>query len=203
MAFSKCIPLALVAFTTSSAFAARAPDAVEKAIEFAGPEAKALGSFFGVTLSDRRFVTLRLGRGDEWAIYLLKHDTHDQLWNDNVGMPERYNTVEFLESGAGFVISPYWLNLGTRLPKPETGAYSFGSPFLAQGGAGDEPWRAILGRLKAEPGWDLNKQIQWTRCFTASDTSKMCIDVYADDSYIGRQRIVGNVIVITASQAKK
>lgn len=118
-------------------------------------------------------------------------------------MPERYNTVELLESGAGFVVSPYWLDLGTRLPKPQSGAYSFGSPFLAEGGSDEEPWRALLRRLKAESGWDAGKQIQWERCFTATDTSKMCLDVYAADNYVGTQRIMGNLIVITATQAKK
>ena len=89
-------------------FAAKAPEAEERRITLTGQAALSLGELFGLSPGAASTVSLRLGRATEWLVYLLKQDTKERLWNDNEGVPARYDVIELSPAPmSSITISPY------------------------------------------------------------------------------------------------
>ena len=181
------------------ALAARAPDAVERRITLTGQAALSFGELFGLSPVAASNVSLRLGRGTTWLVYLLKQDTKERLWNDSEGVPARYDVIEFSPAPLpSITISPYWLDLSTSLPNQEFGSYSIESPFLRENLAGSEPWTWMVKRLKAGPGWDNGADTPLQRCFTSPDHVELCVMVLRKDDYPDNKRVTGYIVVIKA-----
>lgn len=187
--FAVCLP----------AFAARAPDAVERRIILTGQAALSFGELFGLSPRAASNVSLRLGRATAWMVYLLKLDTKERLWNDNEGSPARYDVIELSPAPIpSLTISPYWLALGSRSPYPEVGSYSFESLFLREDLPDSEPWTRLVKRLKAGPGWDAAASTPFKRCFTSPDRVELCVSVLRKDDYPDNKKVSGYVVVIEA-----
>jgi len=201
----KCKPLKIIVFAflagavlPLSASGARFPDAVEKTIVITGEAAVSLAELFGLSTSGPNSLSLRLGRGNAWAVYLLKLDTPERLWNANEGCPARYNTVEFSPSPVNSVtISPYWLNLATRHPEPKP-AYAFESPFLTGMGEPDDPWTGLLLRLKTETGWNGESERPFQRSFRSAEGVEIRLRVFRARDYPENAERIGYRIVIEA-----
>jgi hypothetical protein len=188
MWFMACLP----------ATAYRFPDAVEQKIVLTGKSAISIAELFGLTSAQRPAVSLKLSRGDAWAIYLLKQDTKVPLDNDNEGSPTRYDTIEFSTTpSASLTISPFWLDLGTQGPSPKPDYYSFSSPFLPESLNENDPWTQLVRRLKQEPGWNKAQSVQFRRCYAFPDGRELCIEVYGDQDYAGNPKKIGYAVVIT------
>lgn len=183
--------------TTGSA--ARFPNAVEKKIVIQGKNAVAVAKQFGMDTSKSSSLSLRLGRGDAWAVYLLKQDTKEPLSNDNEGSPQRYNKVEFSSSPPSLAISPFWLDLGTRGPYPKPGFYSFSSPFLKANLKSDDPWIQILQILKVQPEWKQGDH-PFHRCFASDNGPELCMDVFIARDYTDNVETTGYAVTITVHQ---
>jgi len=189
---------ALGVLVSATAYAARFPDAVEKRIVLTGPAAVSVAELFGLSPSSPHSVSLPLGRGDAWAVYLLKQDTEEKLWNDNEGSPARYNAMEMSYGPVpALAVSPYWLDLGTRLPETKAGYYSFGSPFMPAALDGEDPWTRLVRRLKAGPGWDENAQMPFRRRFASPDGVELCIEVFGVVQYPDNKARAGYIVTIT------
>jgi len=181
------------------ALAAKAPEAVERRITLTGPAALSFGELFGLSPGAASNASLRLGRATAWMVYLLKLDTKERLWNDNEGSPARYDAIEFSPTPVpSITISPYWLDLSTRLPYPEAGSYSFESPFLREDLPGDEPWTRLVKRLKAGPGWNGVDGTPFKRCFTSTDGVELCVRVLRRDDYPDNKKVSGYVVLVEA-----
>jgi hypothetical protein len=179
-------------------FAARAPDAVERKIVLTGPAALAVAKLFEIATSSSS-ASLRLGRPDSWAVYLLKQDTVTPLWNDNEGSPERYDSMAFSSSPEpSLTIGPYWLDWGTGLPNPRPGYYSFGSPFLSEKLDQQDPWTRLVRRLQAEPEWKGAARVQFRRCFASPDGTELCVEVWSREDYPDNKKVIGHVVTLTA-----
>lgn len=183
-----CVPAAAAVF----------PQAVERGITLTGPAALSLGELLGFSPAASS-VSLRLGPPVAWAVYQLKQDTKERLWNDNEGSPARYDVFEFSPAPVpSITISPYWLDLATRAPMPEAGAYSFESPFLPEGLPGSEPWTQLVKRLKAGREWAGDRDKPYQRCFTSADRVQLCVWVVRKDAYPDNKKLSGYVVVIEA-----
>jgi hypothetical protein len=181
------------------ALAARAPEAEERRITLTGQAALSFAELFGLSPGAASTVSLRLGRATAWMVYLLKQDTKERLWNDNEGVPARYDVIELSPAPMPTItISPYWLNEGTRLPSPEVGSYSFESPFLREDLPDSEPWTRLVKRLKAGPGWDNAADTPFKRCFASPDRVELCVRVLRRDDYPDNKRVSGYVALIEA-----
>jgi hypothetical protein len=181
------------------AFAARFPDAVERRITLTGQAALSFGELFGFSPGTASTVSLRLGRGTAWSVYLLKQDTKVRLWNDNEGSPPRYDVIEFSPRPLpGITISPYWLDQATRLPYPEVGTYLFESPFLREDLPDSGPWTRLVKRLKAAPGWNNGGDTPFKRCFISPDRVELCVKVVRWDDYPDNKRVSGYVALVEA-----
>ncbi len=188
------IVIALVVALVAAALplvAAKFPTAVEKTIVLSGPSATTLAALF--ELSDAApAVSLAMGRGTAWAIYLLKQDTPERLLNDNNGSPPRWDELRY---SAGPVptltISPFWLDLGTALPSPQVGAYSFSGPFLPEKLEGDDPWTKLVRRLEKDPSWKKEGRQPFHRCFASTDGTEICLDVFKGQDYKDNKPIEG------------
>ena len=181
------------------ALAARAPDAVERRITLTGQAALAFGELFGLPPGAASNVSLRLGRGTAWMVYLLKQDTKERLWNDNEGSPPRYDVIELSPTPQpSITISPYWLDLATRLPYPEVGTYSFESPFLREDLPDSEPWTLLVKRLKASSEWNHGADTPFKRCFTSTDRVELCVRVLRTDDYPDNKKVSGYVALVEA-----
>jgi len=191
--------LVLALLVAMPAEGAKYPNAVEKQVVMTGAAAAAFAETLGMSSRGPSSLALQLGRGDAWAVYLLKQDTPEPLYNDNDGSPVRTNLVAFSPGPvATLTISPFWLDQGTRLPEPNPGYYSFGSPFLDESLDGNDPWTQLLRRLKQEPGWTVTAYRQFHRCFAPSDAPELCLDVYGIKDYPDNIEKNGYVIGITA-----
>lgn len=182
------------------AFAALAPLAVERRITLTGQAALSFGELFELSPGGAAStVSLRLGRPTEWLVYLLKQDTKQRLWNDNEGVPARYEVIELSPAPApSITISPYWLDEGTRLPDPEVGSFSFESPFLREDLPGTEPWTRLVKRLKAGPGWADAAGTPFKRCFASPERVELCVSVLRKDDYPDNKKVSGYVVVVEA-----
>ncbi len=179
--------------------AARFPNAVEKKMQFNGDAAAAIADIFELTQNTEHKVSLRLGRGDAWAIYLLKQDTKEPLLNDNDGSPARFNEVEYLETPKkSIIISPFWLDLGTRAPSPKPGYFSFSSPFIAASSAKntEEPWARILQQLKKDPHWKEDNQYCFQQSYTFNDDSEISLQAMPSQDYATNKK--GYIVILTA-----
>ena len=185
------------------AFAARAPDAVERKIVLTGPAALAVAKLFEIAAPGPSSISLRLGGPEAWAVYLLKQDTAQPLWNDNDGSPARYDSLA-LSAGPEptLTIDPYWLDWGTGLPNPQSGYYSFGSPFLSEKLDQDDPWTRLVRRLKAEPEWKGADRVQFRRCFASPDGTELCVEVWSRDDYPDNKKVIGHAVTLTAHGKK-
>ena len=153
---------------------ARFPNAVEKKIVITGPSADSVAKLLGLS----RNISLRLGKPEAWAVYNLKQDTPERIWNYE-DAPARYNTIEYSPSrGSWLAISPYWLDLGTAIPARLTGAYRFGSPVLREESDKTDPWMKILRRLKSDPEWNGASETRFVRCFSSLEGISLCIKVF-------------------------
>ena len=191
--------LLLALLVAMPAVGAKYPNAVEKQIVVTGAAAAAFAETLGMSSREPSSLALQLGRGEAWAVYLLKQDTKEPLYNDNDGSPVRTNLVAFSPGPVATVtISPFWLDQGTALPVTRVGYFSFGSPFLAEGLNGDDRWTQLLRRLKQEPGWTGTAYRQFRRCFSPPDATELCIDVYGIKDYADNIEKNGYVIGITA-----
>ena len=167
--------------------AARFPNAVEKKIVLSGTEAVEAAKVLGLGAAHPS-VSLALGRGDAWAVYLLKHDTKVELLNDNEGCPARQDIVEFSSAATpSLSISPYLLDLGTRHPSPLPGSYSIGSPFLSEKLDSTDSWTQLVRRLKATPQWKADQATEFRRCFSFEQNRSLCIEVLRMEDYTLRR----------------
>ena len=191
--FSLCL-VSIMAAITTPACGARFPNAVERSFTLSGAPAAAAAAFLGVTERG----TFRLGRGEAWAIYLLKQDTPEPLYNDNDGSPPRDNVVAFTAGPVPVLtLGPYWLDQGTRLPNPEPGAFSFGSPFLIEATDGGGPWAALLRRAQAEADWRPGAQPEFRRCFGPAAGGELCVTIYQIKDYVNNVEQAGHIIGLT------
>ena len=171
--------------------AAKFPHAIEKTIVLKGAAAKDAAALFELSESNPA-VTLRMGRGTAWAIYLLKQDTPTRLLNDNEGSPPRFNELRYAATPEPtLTISPFWLDLGTALPSPQVGSYSFSGPFLPEKLEGDDPWTKLVGRLMKDPSWKKEGRQPFRRCFPSTDGAEFCIDVFKGEDYVDNKPIPG------------
>jgi hypothetical protein len=178
---------------------AKYPNAVEKQIVVTGAPAAAFAEMLGMSSHEPSSLALQLGRGEAWAVYLLKQDTKVPLDNDNDGAPVRTNLIAFSPGPVpSLTISPFWLDQGTALPMTRVGTFSFGSPFLGEALDGNDPWTLILRRLKQESGWTATAYRQFHRCFSPPDATELCIDVYGIKDYADNIEKNGYVIGIVA-----
>jgi hypothetical protein len=170
------------ALSTKPAAGARFPNAVGKSISLSGPAATEVAGLFG--LSDEAAVSLPLGRGDAWAIYLLKRDTKVELLNDNDGSPPRQNVLSYSPRPMpSLSVAPFWLDLATRHPDPQPGSYSFSSPFLSDATVATDPWTALLARLQKDKSWHSGQGTPLKRCFDFPDKKQLCITVFGSKDY--------------------
>lgn len=181
------------------AFAAKAPAAVERRITLTGPAAAALAELLGLSPAAAATVSLRLGYSTAWAVHLLKQDTKERMRNDDEGPPARYDLIELSPAPRpSITISPYWRDLGTRLPMPEVGSYSFESPFLREDLPGSEPWTRLVKRLEADPAWNRLDHTPFKRCFASPDRVELCVMVLRQDDYPDNKKVSGYVAFIEA-----
>ncbi len=172
---------------------------MEREITLTGQAAASFGELFGFTPAAASSISLRLGSAVAWAVYLLEQDSKERLWNDNEGSPARYDAIRFSPGPVpSITISPYWLDLATRLPMPEAGAFSFESPFLPATLSGSEPWTRLLERLEADPGWVGANDTPFKRCFTSPDRVQLCVWVLRKDDYPDNKKVSGYVAVVEA-----
>ncbi len=185
-------------FAVTPIFAARAPDAVEKTIVLRGEAASSLAELLGLT-PGKPSVSLRLGPSDAWLVYLLKQDTKVPLSNDNDGSPPRDNVVELHSSPvASLTLSPFWLDLGTRLPDEKPGYYSFDSPFISQKLDSDDPWTHVVQRLQRARDWKASARVKIERCFSSTDGVGICVEVIDQETYAGSNVVHGYAVIVTA-----
>lgn len=178
---------------------ARFPDAVETAVALTGAAAHSVAELFGLSLTAPAAVALPLGPNDAWAVYLLKQDTPRRLWNANEGVPARHNALRYTSAPTPSLhISPYWLDLGTRLPEPKPGGYSFGSPLLLDAPDPDDPWIRLLRRLRKEPGWHEGATPTLQRCFPSAEGTELCLTVSSAKDYADHAERRGYRIYIEA-----
>lgn len=183
-------------FATAPVCAARFPNAVEKSISFSGTELRTIADLFGIG-AESQSVSVKLGRGDAWAVYLLKQDTKEKLWNDNEGSPTRINTIEFSNANSNRLsIGPFWLDLGTRAPAPKVGYFSFSSPFISDTSDPTDAWTALLSRAKKEAEWKSDSDLHYQRSFSLADGGELSIQVFAQKDYAKGTK--GQIITITA-----
>ena len=176
---------------------ARFPNAMEKQIAISGDAAVSVARLLGLSSSAPSSISLQLGRSDAWAVYLLKHDTKQEITNGNG--PARYNVVRFSAAPIpSLTIGPYWLDLATQLPESRVGYYSFGSPFISEDLKSSEPWAQLVRRLKRESGWNSNGRPQFKRCFTSVEKNEICTDVYGGKDYASDPKRNGHLVTITA-----
>lgn len=183
---SACFSLGAV----SEAQAARFPNAVEKTISLKGEAAGKLAALLGLSRQSPS-LKLSLAENDSWAVYLLKQDTKEKLWNANQGMPERVNTIE-LKSGAApeILIGPFWLDLASKAPAPQKGAYSFSSCKLSfQKDEAKQAWAPILDRLRKESG----TKSEFSREFVFDDKSLLRLQLYQVPGNNGQSVLVFTV----------
>ena len=163
------------------AHGARAANAVERELAWRGHDARVIAEWFGLDPRQDGRLTLRLGRGDAWAIYLLKQDTPTPLSNDNDGSPPRDNLLVY-RAGAGadasLTLGPYWLDLGTRSPQNEPGRLMFSSTDVPAQPDGDDVWSALARRLMRESAYRAGEWRELRHCL--GTTPEMCLDLYAD-----------------------
>ena len=179
-----------------TASGARFPNAVEKTFALTGDAATSVATLLGMSTSGSSAVSLPLDKGVAWAVYLLKHDTKTPLYNGDG--PPRSNRVTFSASPhPTLTLAPYWLDLATALPNSRPGYYSFSSPFIAADLKTTDPWTHMLQRLKNEPGWDSKGFPQFHRCFTSTDNTVLCVEVYANKDYTNNVERDGYMETIT------
>lgn len=175
---------------------ARFPNAVERTFVVAGDAATSVAALLGMPASGSSSVSLPLGTGMTWAVYLLKHDTKTTLYNGNG--PPRWNRVTFSASRLPVLtLAPYWLDLATALPNSRPGYYSFSSPFIAVDSKASDPWTRMLKMLVKEPGWGSTGFPRFQRCFTSTDKTAICVAVYVDKDYTNNVERDGYMEMIT------
>jgi hypothetical protein len=180
-------------------YGARFPNAIEKKIVITGKAAISIAELLGLSSSGPSSISLQLGRNDAWAVYLFKQDTKEKLWNDNNGSPARYNSVEFSASPVpSLTISPYWLDLGTRLSERKVGCYSFASPFISEKLDMNDPWTQLLRLLIRESDWSSNAKQQFQRCFISLEGIEICVKVFGIKDYTNTIQRHGYHVVIEA-----
>lgn len=191
--------LSMITIFSEVSSGARFPNAVEKKIIVSGEKIRPFAELFELQSP----VSLRLGRNDAWAVYLLKQDTKEKLLNDNHGSPARYNRLILLnKNGIIMEISPYWLDLGTSFPYHKPGHYEFSSPVI-QGDLDqqDDPWNKLVRNLKNRPEWKSEDNVQFHQCHVSSEQIVLCVEVFRARNY-GSARIDGHVVTITADLSK-
>lgn len=180
---------------------ARFPNAVEKSIVITGDAATAVAELLGLSSAGARSVSFQLGRNDAWAVYLLKHDTKQEITNGDG--PSRYNAAKFsTDGGRSLSLGPYWLDLATQLPDSKAGYYSFGSPFLSESLSGNDSWSKLVRRLRAEPGWNHGATPQFERCMTSAERTEICIRVYGTKGYTNNGERNGYYVTITVHPSR-
>lgn len=190
--------LSFYCLVLTPASAARFPNALEGKITLNGPEAVSIAELFGLVSPGPAKVNLPLGRGDSWAVYLLKQDVEPPLLNDNQGSPARENLLQFDSSARpSLSISPYWLDLGSRAPDPKPGFYSFASPLVPSSLKGDGEWTKLLRRLKQNALWNekTDDKVLFRREFSLKNGDTMNLEVYPDQDFHDKKK--GYKVVIT------
>lgn len=187
--------LLLILMVPMSASGARFPNAIEKTFVLTGDAAVLGADLLGLSVQTPSSPPLRLGRGEAWAVYLLKQDTKEPLYNDNDGAPPRDNQAAYAEAPVPtLTLGPYWLDQGTALPAPKPGAFSFGSPFLPATLGGSDPWTRLLRRLQQESGWTPGAVPEFKRCAGPPDGPSLCVVAYAVKDYPNNIEQDGHVV---------
>ncbi len=195
--FRLCLAAAIAA-GSMPARGARFPNAVERSFTLSGTTAAAAAAFLGLAGKGVSSLALRLGRGEAWAVYLLKQDTSEPLYNDNNGSPSRDNIVAFNGAPAPtLMIGPFWLDQGTRQPEPKPGYFSFGSPFLPEGGEGTDPWAELLRHTRQEEGWTPGARPEFQRCFGKVPDAELCVEIYRLKDFTTGIERDGHIIALT------
>lgn len=183
---SNTIPLIVLAnlFVINPASGARFPNAVERKMVFTGKGVIPMAELLDLTAPHPSYNSYVLGKGDTWAVYLLKHDTKVELFNDNEGCPPRHNKIEYSSTPApSLIMSPFWLDLGTQGPDPKPGYYSFSSPFLSEKLDQDDPWTRLVKRLIKDPDWHAGERIKYKRSFDFAEGKQLEIVVFENHNY--------------------
>jgi len=188
--------LAATVLGSSSAAGARFPDAVERTFTLHGDAARTAAAWFGLDPAREGAVSLRLGRGDAWAVYLLKLDTPERLWNDNDGSPPRIDTISYRPTPSPeLTLGTFWLDLGTGLPNARPGSYSFASGFLPATLAGDDPWLVVARHLRPEPASHPTSDPQMRPCVADDHGVELCLALQPMHDYAADRD--GHAVVVT------
>lgn len=179
------VALAAAVLFCDHAAAARFPNAVERSFTLHGEAARSAAGWLGLDAGRAGSLSFRLGRGEAWAIYLLKQDTPEPLSNDNKGSPPRHNTLAYESSPKTpkLTLGPFWLDLGTRGPQPLPGTYSFSSGFLPAALEGDDAWVTLARRLRSDPAWSSGARPQLSRCVADDLRVELCLEIYPAHDY--------------------
>jgi hypothetical protein len=190
--------VSVMAAVSMPACGARFPNAVERSFTLSGATAAAAAAFFGLAGNGPSSLALRLGPGEAWAVYLLKQDTPEPLYNDNNGSPPRDNIVAFTGAPApALTIGPFWLDQGTQLPAARPGYFTFGSPFMPEGGEGTGPWAELLRHTRQEEGWTPGAWPEFQRCFGKAPGAELCVEVYRFKEFMTGVERNGHSIALT------
>lgn len=190
----------LAAFVPVEASAARYPNAIEKTVVITGDAAVSMAALFGLPVTAASSAPVRLDSGMGWAVYLLKQDTKEKLYNGDG--PPRWNALTFKPGPTPtLALAPFWLDMATALPNSKPGEYTFSSPLLDASGAGADAWSHALHQLKREGGWNPKGFPQFERCFESTDKARICVDVYGQTDYATTPERHGYMIVVVARPA--
>ena len=170
-------------FGPAPAEAAKAASAIECTISLQGAAAKELAQLLGLSSGDP-VRSLELGEHVAWAVYLLTAGPNPPLSN-SAGQPKQSNTVSYSltkDARPMLTIGSYWQDMGTALPFMEPGVYRFSSMFIPLTADNDEPWVALLRRLKATADWKNVATMKafemlYTKTFVADDGTALALEV--------------------------
>lgn len=171
------------------ASAAKAPAAIECNIEISGKELEEVVKLLGLR-QENPSIQLELSSFTAWAVYLLKQDTPEKLWNTN-GQPKRYNSIS-LRSGSngvpGLVFKPFWLDQGTALPNPRLGVYSFMLETVDENSTEDSPQARLVQTLSSSPDWRAIKEkrqgeIAFEKQYRSAEGISLKLTVYGMNIY--------------------
>ncbi len=173
------------------ASAAKAPSAVECDIEISGKALDDLVKLLGLK-ADNPSVQFELSSFTAWAVYQLRQDTPQKLWNTE-GQPKRYNSVSLRVGSNGapiLLFKPFWLDQGTALPNFRPGVYSFTLETVDENSTEDSPQARLVKILKNSPDWRAIKEkrqgeIAYEKQFRSTDGIPLKLVVYGMNIYSG------------------
>lgn len=193
--------------------AALAPREVDKKVVITGKAAAEIAELFGLDKGSRHSVPLPLWKYEIWLTDIAKE------FPENQPQPTQYNIMEYQHFNQHSSVTIYskWLDLGSRLPKPEPNHFSFTSAFVLER-LDDrcDIWTRLVQRLQKDSAWNWNADHINTppnptgnpvfeRCFDSDNGSRLCVEVKNADSYAEKDKRIGYYVIVTVevkSEAK-